>query len=141
MKERIVIIFIAVTLGLLATTIGFFLYESAKPEKGAAQPTPEKSLSTTPQTDSGILLEITEPKDESLTTKRSILVKGRTDPENTLIISSNTDDVVASPTPEGDFTATITIDAGVNTLTTQAITPTGESKKDIRTISFSSEEF
>lgn len=141
MKERIVIIFIAVTLGLLATTIGFFLYESAKPEKGSTQPTPEKTLTTTPQTNSGILLEITEPKDESLTTKRSILVKGRTDPENTLIISSNTDDVVASPTPEGDFTATITIDAGVNTLTTQAITPTGESKKDIRTISFSSEEF
>lgn len=141
MKERVVIIFIAVTLGLLATTIGFFLYESAKPTKGGNESKSQVSTKNQPQTNEGIMLTISEPKDESLTTKRSILIKGRTDPQNTLIFSSNGDDVVASPTPEGDFTATISIDIGVNTLTTQAISPNGESKKDIRTISFSSEEF
>lgn len=142
MKERIVIIFIAVTLGLLATTVAFFLYESAKPTtKMAEEKGPiTKVVKTETPTDT-ITLNVTDPKDQSLTTKRTITVKGTTNPENTLLISTNQEDVAAVPTKNGDFSVSITIDAGVNEITVTAVAPDGTSKKDIRVVSFSSDEF
>ncbi len=140
MKERIVIIFIAVTLGLLATTVAFFLYESAKPAKIASTPQPTSPPEKQQVADS-FLLVVTEPKDESITDKRSLLVKGKTNPENTIIVSSNSDDITINPTADGEFSATVTIAAGVNKLITTAINPEGESKTDTKIVSFSAEEF
>ncbi len=139
MKERIVIIFIAVTLGLLATTIGFFFYESSKPLKEVTTKPTLSSMQPFPK--DKITLNITEPKDEAITANRSVRVKGKTDPGNSVIISTNQEDLVVSPTPQGDFTATITIDAGVNKLVVEAISPDGDNKKVIQTISFTSEQF
>lgn len=142
MKERIVIIFIAVTLGLLATTIGFFLYEGSKPAKNI-NPTPEvKNKESTPALPTEkITLTISEPNDEAVVTGRTIRVRGKTDPQNTIIISTNEEDEVVTPTNNGDFTASINIDAGVNKLIIQAISPEGDKREIIQTISFSSEEF
>lgn len=140
MKERIVIIFIAVTLGLLATTVAFFLYESAKPATIVETKEPQKISKLAP-TSAEIALLITEPKNESITTKRSITVKGETKPTNTIIISSNEEDVTVSPTADGTFAATVTIDAGVNKLIITAIDPDGNSQKETRIVSFTAEEF
>lgn len=139
MKERIVIIFIAVTLGLLATTIGFFLYEGAKPSKVITDKAPSQAA-VRPAKNDGITLKITAPQNESLTSNRTVQVKGVTDPENTIVISTNESDTVVSPTSQGDFTASLSIDAGVNKLIVEAIAPSGENKKEIRTISFSTED-
>lgn len=138
MKERIVIIFIAVTLGLLATTIGFFVYENAKPNKKVevSNKKPEEPVSN----QKVITLTISTPADESVTNKRSVDVKGKTDPQNTVIISTNQEDVVAQPTDLGEFTATVAIDTGVNKLVVESINPNGESTKIERTISFSADE-
>ncbi len=140
MKERVVIIFIAVTLGLLATTIGFFLYESSKPNKEitAVSQTPKKPQ---PVQKDEITLAITSPKDEAVTANRTVQVKGTTDSKNTVIISTNTDDVVVAPTSQGNFSATVTIDSGENKLIVESIDPSGNTKKIIQTISFSSEDF
>ncbi len=138
MKERIVIIFIAVTLGLLVTTIGFFLYETSKPNKDI-KPDITKKEKTGPLPSEKTKLTILAPKDETVTTNRTIQVKGVTDPQNTLIISTNTEDVVVGPTSEGSFTATITIDAGENKLVVRAIDPSGNTEEVIQTISFSSD--
>lgn len=140
MKERIVIIFIAVTLGLLFTTIGFFLYESSKPAKKIT-PTPVAEKSEPILKKEDITLTISEPNDEIIVSSRTVRVRGKTDPQNTVIISTNEEDEVVKPTSLGDFTATVSIDAGVNKLIIQAITPDGEKKEIIQTISFSSEEF
>ncbi len=141
MKERIVIIFIAVTLGLLATTVAFFLYESAKPAKIAENPKPTPSSTRTAQNADSFLLVINEPKDESITNKRSLQVKGKTNPDNIVIISSNSEDITVRPTEDGEFNATITIAAGVNKLITTAINTDGDAKTDTKIVSFSAEEF
>jgi len=138
MKERIVIIFIAVTLGLLATTIGFFVYENAKPNTNTQETT--KKSDEPVSNKKSILLTITSPSDESVTPKRSVEVKGKTDPQNTIIISTNQEDVVATPTDLGEFSATVAIDTGVNKLTVESISPNGENTKEERTVSFSAEE-
>ncbi|MGE5042063.1 MAG: hypothetical protein ACM3IJ_04115 [Candidatus Levyibacteriota bacterium] len=137
MKERIVIIFIAVTLGLVATTIGFFVYETAKPNK-VVNPTTKKQEQVFPK--SSITLTVLSPADETVTAKRTIEVKGKTDPQNTIIVSTNEEDVVATPTSNGDFSASISIDSSVNKVVTEAVAPDGTSTKDVRTISFSTDE-
>lgn len=139
MKERIVIIFIAVTLGLLATTIGFFLYESSKPTKPATDTQKETSAKQISREE--ITLTLSLPKDESITSNRTVQVRGKTDPQNTIIVSTNQEDTVVSPTTEGDFSVSISIDAGVNKLIVEAIAPNGDSKKETRTVSFTSEQF
>lgn len=139
MKERIVIVFIAIALGLFVTTLIFFIYQQTKilPKE-----TP-KSLGkiVTPAPENSILLNIDEPKDESITDRRTIQIKGKTNPENTIIASTNQEDVVANPTSDGQFSISITIDTGVNIILTRVITPNGEEKTDSRIISFSTEEF
>lgn len=141
MKERVVIIFIAVTLGLLATTIGFFLYESSKPNKeitSSSAITPKKPA---PEPKNDISLTITSPKNETVTQNRTIQVKGSTDPENIIIISTNQEDIAISPTSNGSFSASISIDSGENKLIITAIDTHGNSKKITQTVSFSSDEF
>jgi hypothetical protein len=140
MKERIVIIFIAVTLGLVATTVGFFVYESSKPAKNATSTPPLGNNESNPNQNT-ITLNISEPTDESITNNRNVRVRGKTDPENTIIISTNQEDVAIAPTNQGDFTASVSIDTGVNKIIIQAITPDGNKKEISQTISFSSEEF
>lgn len=139
MKERIVIIFIAVTIGLILTTFGFFLYESTKPVKK------ESPKPTTTQKDvtshDEILLNVDEPVDEAVTTKRTITVKGKTNPSNTLIISTNQEDTVATPTSSGSFTTTISIDTGINKVIIKAITEDGAEKTVTKTVSFSPDDF
>lgn len=140
MKERIVIIFIAVTLGLLATTVAFFLYESSKPAKIVETKEPQKISKLAP-TSVDFNLTVSEPKNESITTKRTLTVKGETRPSNTIIISSNSEDVTVSPAVDGSFSATITIDSGVNKIIITAVDSEGNSQKETRIVSFTSEEF
>lgn len=135
MKERIIIVFIAVALGLILTTIGFFIYQQAKvlPQnviksisKKDAEPTPKDTM----------YLTVEEPAKESLSDKRTIQIKGKSNPENTIIASTNSEDVAVKPSADGNFSITITIDAGANKLITRAIAPDGRTKDDIRTIIF-----
>lgn len=145
MKERIVIVIIAIGLGLFLTTIGFLIYQStkfkpAKTETTETQPTGTLAgVTDAPKEDTG--LTITEPKDEAVLDKRTVKVTGSTDPSYTVVISSNQEDVVATPDSKGKFTASVTIDAGTNELITKAIKPDGTEIKDTRVITYSTEEF
>lgn len=142
MKERLIIIFVAIIAGLFITSAGFFIYQSTKaqndtPEAQQAK-TPEQEKKEDPNT---IYVRVAEPVDETLTTKRTLVVKGTTNPGNVIVVSTNLEDVEAIPTQEGDFSVSIDIDAGANPVITRAIAPDGASAQDIRTITFSTEEF
>lgn len=145
MKERIVIVVIAVGLGLFLTTIGFLIYQSTKfkPAVEEEQTTEQQQANQTTQAvevEKGTLV-ITEPKDEAIVDKRTIKVEGQTEPGNTIVISSNQEDVVATPDKDGKFNASITIDAGTNQIITRAIKPDGTEEEDIRVVTYSTEEF
>lgn len=144
MKEKVIIIFIALIIGLFVTTIGFYLYQSTKTisEKVEVKktPTPIAEISPIQQQSKNFIL-IDEPNDEAVTNTRTIQVKGKTNPENTIVISSNSDESIGTASTDGSFSMSVTIDAGTNDLTIRAISPNGEEVKDERTISFSTEDF
>lgn len=148
MKERLVIVFIALILGLLITTAGFFIYQSAKAlpndkpqEKEAVAQASSPVQTPTPTPPSGLFLTIDTPTDESLFDKRTIDIKGKTNPDNLVIISSNQEDIEAKPTSNGSFSTTIIIDAGANKIITRAISPDGNEATDERVVTYSSEDF
>jgi hypothetical protein len=138
MRERIVIVFIAIAIGLLVTTLIFFLYQQTRT-------IPRKTINTvvnpSPPPSPKVYLAIESPSDEQISDRRSIQVKGKTDPENLIIVSTNIEDEVVKPTSDGRFSVTVTIDAGANFLITRAIDPSGEEAVDRRVITFTTEEF
>lgn len=142
MKERIVIVFIAVVLGLLATTAAFFIYQSTKvvTDKESSKKIAQ-TVSPTSSPSDKLMLIVEDPKDESVLDKRTIQVRGKTNVGNTILISSNQEEEVAKPTTDGKFAITITIDAGVNNIITRAIAPNGDEITDERVVVFSTEEF
>ena len=138
MRERIVIVFIAIAIGLLVTTLIFFLYQQTKT---IPQKTINNVVGPTKAPAQGVYLAIEAPLDEQISDRRSIQIKGRTDPKNIVIVSTNIEDEVVKPTSDGRFSVTITIDTSANVIVTRAVAPNGEETVDRRVITFSTEEF
>ena len=68
-------------------------------------------------------------------------MKGSTNPGNVIVVSTNLEDVEVLPSSEGEFSVSVDIDAGANVVLTRAIAPDGNSAQDIRTVTYSTEEF
>lgn len=142
MKERLVIIIIAIIAGLFITSAGFFIYQSTK--KGNDNIIRKKTTVSTNSTispQSNLFVKVIEPSDESLTTKRTLSIKGTTNPENIIIVSTNLEDVTGKPTTDGNFSLTVDISAGANVIVTRSISPNGDSVEDKKTVTYSTEEF
>lgn len=141
MKERLAIIIVAIVAGLFITTAGFFIYQATKKTSDTKVQKTATDISPTEIPSDSPYIKIAEPSDEFITTKRTIQIKGSTNPNNTIVISTNQEDVAAKPSSDGQFSVTIEIDAGANTIISRAIAPNGDSVNDIRTVTYSSEEF
>lgn len=145
MKERIIIVFVAVIIGLVLTTVGYLIYQSF--QTSPSQPTgttttkSEQQTQLSPTPDKSFFITITEPQPESITDKRTVTISGTTNPGNTVIISSNQDDVVAEPKADGTFSTSITINAGPNVIVARAMNDKGESVEETRVVTFVSEDF
>jgi hypothetical protein len=140
MRERLIIVFIALAIGLLITTLLFFLYQQTKiTNKTTQQYRPNSSAPKAEEVK--IPLSIDDPSDFSISDRRTIQVRGKTNASNTIIVSTNQEDVVSKPASDGKFSVSITIDSGANVIVTRAITPDGEETSDTRVITYSTEEF
>lgn len=148
MKEKIFITFIALILGLFITTIIFYIYESTKTkpeikEKIVSSITP-KTQTPTPTPTAKIeklFLAINEPQNETVVTKATIEIKGKTNPENSVIVSSNLEDATVNPNSSGDFSVAIALENGINMITIRALSPKGEETSETRIVTLSQEEF
>jgi len=142
MKERLVIIIIAIVAGLFITSAGFFIYQSTKKiDDNIIRKKTTVSITSTPQSQTKLFIKVIEPSDESLTTKRTLSIKGTTNPENIVIVSTNLEDVTGKPTTDGNFSLTVDISAGANLIVTRSIAPNGDSVEDKKTVTYSTEEF
>lgn len=142
-KEKVILSFIAVLVGLFVAGVAFFLYQSTKKipetEKQFAQdvsPTPikKKNMDSFP-------LTIDAPKDGSVAEHKTITVAGKTDPHATVIISTELEDDVATPTTDGSFTTTVNLADGENQITITAIGEDGRETSVVRVVTFSTESF
>ncbi|MDO8657751.1 MAG: hypothetical protein Q7K55_03355 [Candidatus Levybacteria bacterium] len=142
-KEKIVLSFIAVVAGLLVAGIAFYLYQQTKvipKEVKTKVITIQPSVSPTPNLPS-IFLEVDSPKDESVTDKKIVKVSGKTLKDALIVVSTNIDDDVMPPSANGDFSTTVNIEDGQNQIEITAISPDGQEKKVLRTVTFSTENF
>lgn len=141
--EKIILSFVAVFVGLIAAGVAFYLYQSSKavtpnqtkPAAVTTQPTPAtQNADTNPFT-------VDEPKDESVSTKPTITVKGKTVKGAIITVSTDDADQVVQPADNGDFTLTQTIPNGTTNLHFTVIFPDGTEKQLDRTVTYSTENF
>ncbi len=139
-KEKIVLFFIAVVVGILVTGVVFYLYQATKAIPSSKIKT-IKIPSPAPTSKPSIYLTIKEPEDEKVVTKKVVTISGTTVKDATIVVLSSADQDVIKPAGSGDFSTTINIDDGQNIIEITAILPNGEEIKVTRTVTFSTEEF
>lgn len=139
-KEKVVLYFIAVVLGILVTGVAFYFYQATKVVSPSKIKT-IKIISPAPLPKPSIYLTIRTPDDEEVVGKKVVTVSGTTQKDATVVVLSPVDQEVVKPAETGDFSTTINIEDGQNNIEITAISPSGEEIRTTRTVTFSTEEF
>lgn len=139
--EKIVISFIASLIGIIAAAGAFYFYQTTK----VISPTDIKTITLSPSPEPtpkpSIFLTLDAPTNEEVTDKKIISVNGTTNPDAVVIITSGISEQVVSPSANGAFATTITLDNGQNEITVTAVSTTGEETTLTKTVTVSSETF
>lgn len=140
-KEKIVLSIIAILLGLFVAGGAFYIYQLTRSinEPTATQPIPTTRPTPIPKNSNFLILE--DPKDEQIFSKRIINITGKTPPDATIIVSTQSTDQVVAPSKNGDFTLTHTLENGVNILKVTSIFQNGEEQSVTRAVTSTTEEF
>ena len=141
-KEKFVLAFVAITLGLIVAGGAFYIYQSTKV---IDEPKPTQNNNTnvkpSPVPQNENLLVVNEPKDEQVFSKTIINIKGKTTADATIVVSTESSDEIFTPSKNGDFSLTHTLQDGVNVLRIAAIFPNGEEQTVVRTVTSTTEDF
>lgn len=141
--EKVILSFVAVLVGLIAAGIAFYLYQATrtlpaqKTEPIAVVPSPTSA----PLSDKEHLLIIDNPKNEAVFDKKQITISGKTVNGAVLTVSTEDNDQVVKPAENGNFTLTMPIPDGTSIMQIVAVFPDGTEKKEMRTVTFSTESF
>jgi hypothetical protein len=139
-KEKIILSFIALLVGLFVAVGGFFLYQKTK----AISPnkiTKIVATSPSPSPKEESFLKVDSPTDESVVASASVKVSGQTKPDAKILIVTQTTQQSADPTGTGSFSATVGVESGQNIIHIIATMPNGQTFTVKRTVTVSSENF
>jgi hypothetical protein len=139
-QERVILSFVAVLIGLLAAGIAFYFYQSTKTVSSSNQivlnaPTP------TPTPKPTAYIALNAPADEIVVDNKILVVNGKTNPDSTMIIYTDSGQQVIQPSTQGDFSITLTLGNGQNLIKLMSILPSGEKTSLQRTVTYSTESF
>ncbi|MBI2622455.1 hypothetical protein HYW66_02370, partial [Candidatus Microgenomates bacterium] len=139
LKERILIIFLALITGLLFSVGAFYLYQ-----KGKAMTPNSVSQNTNPTTPEvsptlSLLLEVTSPQNEEVVAQKIVQVAGRTSNLATVVILLEDKEQVLAPAADGTFATNINLTDGVNVIEVMAFLPDGKMLSEKRTITYTTE--
>lgn len=139
-QERVILSFIMVLIGLLVAGIAFYFYQTTKvvPDKSSVGTSNQAPTQTPKPT---IFLVLNEPANEIVVSNKTLSVSGKTNAEATIVIITDSDQLVLKPSSQGDFSTTITLSNGQNLIRVRAITPSGETTVLDRTVTYSTETF
>ena len=138
--EKIVLSFIATLFGLLVAGIAFYFFQATK----TVMPSDTKVISFTSPTLTplpSIFLTLDRPKDEEVVTSKIMIISGKTSSSAVVVVMTDSREDVITPTSNGDFSTTVSIDDGQNIIEVTAISPNGESITIKKTVTYSQEEF
>lgn len=138
--EKVILSFIAVAIGILVSGIAFYFYQATKtvPQK---PPVAKASVTPTKLPHPAFSLTISTPEDEDVVASKTVKVAGKTSKDATVVVSTDTDDQVLTPSQDGSFNGTVTIGNGQNIIHFLAIAPDGQEIKITKTITYSTENF
>ncbi len=139
-KEKIILSFVAVLIGILVAIIGFFLYQSSKQIKpGEIKEITIETPAPTPPSD--LFLTIERPQDEEVVSKRIITVSGKTIPNAKIVVLTQSNEEAALAASDGSFSTEITLDVDENIIEISAIAQNGEIVKAKRVVTYTTEDF
>jgi len=138
--EKIVLSFIAVVVGLLVAGVAFFLYQSTKTIP--LSKIPKITINNpTPTNVPNIFLTIDKPIEGSVLSQKSVSISGKTADNATLVVNTAETDQVITPSLNGNYSVSISLDNGENQISITAISPTGDEVTKVITLTYSTEEF
>ena len=137
--EKILLSFVAVIVGLIVAGIGFYIYQGTKAIPSNKVDT-VKVTSPTPSVPA-VLLTIDTPQDESTTNNKTLTVAGKTAPDATVVVSTDTGDQVIKPSSQGNYSTTVTIGDDENQIHVTAIDKSGNQTERVITVTFTTESF
>lgn len=139
-KEKIILLFIAVLIGILVALGAFFFYQYTRQVKSSeikaitiSNPSPTPS--------SSVFLSIDQPNDETVTDNRIVRINGKTVPNAKIVILTQGNEEAALPTSDGSFSTDITIDSGENIIQIISVAPDGEIVSAKRIVTYSTDNF
>lgn len=139
-QERVILSFIMVLIGLLVAGIAFYFYQTTKVVSDKSSINSSSSV-VSPTPKPTIFLVLNEPNNEIVVSNKTLTVSGKTNPEATIIIITDSDQLVLKPSSQGDFSTTITLESGQNLIRIRAVTPNAETIVTDRTVTYSTEDF
>lgn len=141
-KEKLILYLVAVFFGLMVAGVAFYFFQNPKASTDAKDKGKTISLtSPSPTTSPSVFLEVTKPKDEEVVDSKTQVVSGKTKNNAVVVIITDSDQTIITPSANGEFSTEIEIGNGENILEITAISPNGESITDKKTITYSDEEF
>ncbi|HYM65228.1 MAG TPA: hypothetical protein VES68_01980 [Candidatus Sulfotelmatobacter sp.] len=138
-QERVILSFIMVLIGLLVAGLAFYFYQSTKVVSDNS--TASTILTPTPTPRPTIFLSLSQPVNESVVTSKTLNVSGKTNPEATVVVVTDSDQQVFKPSSQGNFSTSVTLTDDQNLITIWAISPNGESTSVQKTVTYSTDNF
>ncbi len=139
-QERVILSFIMVVIGLLVAGVAFYVYQGTKTIPGSKTTVSVATPTPTP-IGASVYLSLNSPVNESVVDNKTVTVSGKTTPDATIVIITNSDQKVVQPSGQGDFSTTVIITSGTNLIRVTAFGSDGQSETMQRTITYSTEDF
>ncbi len=139
-QERVILSFIMVLIGLLVAGVAFYFYQTTKVVSDKSS-VGNSNQSPTPSPKPTVFLVLNEPGNEQVVSNKTLSISGKTNQNATVIIITDSDQLVLKPSSQGDFSTTITLSSGQNLIRVRAVTPNGETAVLNRTVTYSTEDF
>lgn len=137
--EKIILAIAGILAGLFVAGIAFYIYQTTK----TLSPTSIQTITVQKPTPSAndVPLVIENPADESVVTSKILQITGKTDSKATVVVTTDTNDVVVQPSSDGNFSLTITLDSGENRILITSIMPDGTESQKTLTVSQTTQDF
>ena len=138
--EKLILSFVATLFGLLVAGIIFYLFQATKTVPNTTTKI-VSSISPAPTTSPSISLTLDQPTNETVVNDKILKVSGKTQSNAVVVVITDSSDDVVTPSSNGNFSTTVSLDEGQNILEVISIAPNGESVTVKKTVTYSQEEF
>lgn len=87
-----------------------------------------------------LILSLDQPDDDSLVFQSSIIISGKTAPAVSVLIATDTNDLVIQSKTDGSFSTVLDLDEGINRINVAVFDSTGDTRAAKRTVYYSKEQ-